>query len=45
MQFSTKAQIASEVEALVNGAVVLRIPDELAWTIFIDGQNIDTIGQ
>jgi superkiller protein 3 len=42
---STKAQIASEVEGLVSGAVLLGIPDELAWTIFIDGKNTDSIGQ
>lgn len=42
---STKARIASEVESLTEGVVVLGIPDELAWTIYIDGQDSDSIGQ
>lgn len=40
-----KAQIASELEGLVNGAIVLGIPDELAWTLYIEGKDCDTIGQ
>jgi superkiller protein 3 len=41
---SAKAQVATEVEVLVNGAVLLGIPDELAWTIFIEGIDSDSIG-
>jgi superkiller protein 3 len=40
-----KAQIATEVEQLVHGAVLLGLPDELAWTIFIEGKNSDSIGE
>lgn len=29
----------------MNGAVVLGIPDELAWSIFIEGKDCDTIGE
>jgi superkiller protein 3 len=39
-----KAQIATEVDTLVNGAVVLNIPDELAWNIFIEAKDTDSIG-
>ena len=38
-----KAKIADELETLVNGVVVLGILDELAWNLFIDGKNCDTI--
>jgi superkiller protein 3 len=41
---SVKAQIATEIDTLVNGAVVLSIPDELPWTIFIEGTDSDSIG-
>jgi superkiller protein 3 len=33
------------VDTLVNGAVLLGIPDELAWTIFIEGMDSASIGQ
>jgi hypothetical protein len=33
-----------EVDKLVSGAVLLRVPDELAWTTFIDGKDSETIG-
>ncbi|KAH9083896.1 TPR-like protein [Lactarius deliciosus] len=35
-----KQKLATEVEKLVSGVVLLRVPDELAWTTFIDGQDI-----
>lgn len=38
-----KVQIAAELDSLVNGVVILRIPDELAWSIFVEGRNTDTI--
>ncbi|GBE81379.1 Superkiller protein [Sparassis crispa] len=34
-----KAQVATEVEELVNGMVLLGIPDELAWTSFIEAKD------
>ena len=42
---SEKTKVASELEDLVNGVVLLGIPDELAWTIFIEGKDCDTIGR
>lgn len=42
---ATKAKVASEVDSLVNGAVILQIPDELAWMLFIDGRDTDSVGQ
>jgi hypothetical protein len=39
-----KRQLAIEVEKLISGVVLLRIPDELAWSSFIDGQNYEVIG-
>jgi superkiller protein 3 len=39
-----KRQLAIEVEKLINGVVLLRIADELAWSSFIDGQDCEVIG-
>ena len=39
-----KRQLAIEVEKLISGVVLLRIPDELAWSAFIEGQNCEAIG-
>lgn len=39
-----KRQLAIEVEKLISGVVLLLIPDELAWSTFIDGQNCEVIG-
>jgi superkiller protein 3 len=41
---SVKSKVATELENLVNGAVILRIPDEMAWVLFIDGKDCETIG-
>ena len=40
-----KTKIAGELESLVDGVVLLGIPDELAWNLFIDSKNCDTIGR
>jgi hypothetical protein len=39
-----KRQLAIEVENLISGVVLLRIPDELAWFAAIDKQNCEVIG-
>jgi len=39
-----KTAALKELDELVNGVVLLRIPDELAWMIFLEGQDIETIG-
>jgi len=39
-----KRQLAIEVKELINGAVLLQVEDELAWSAFIDGQDCETIG-
>ena len=44
LQDPTKRNLAIEVEKLVSGAVLLRVPDELAWSTFIDGKDSETIG-
>ncbi|KAH8093923.1 TPR-like protein [Cristinia sonorae] len=38
-----KAKIASELQDLVNGMVLLEIPDEVAWLIYIEGKDALTI--
>jgi superkiller protein 3 len=32
------------VDALVEGVVLLNIPDDLAWSMAIDGKNAESIG-
>ena len=36
-----KAVIGSELDELVNGIVAIGIPDELAWSIFLEGMDED----
>lgn len=38
-----KAMLNSELDELVNGIVAIGIPDELAWSIFLEGMDTDTI--
>ncbi|KAF8070280.1 TPR-like protein [Lyophyllum atratum] len=38
-----KSRVLMEVDELVEGVVILRIPDELAWTIFLEGKDHETI--
>jgi len=38
-----KEQVANQLDSLVNGAVILRIPDELAWMLYFDGKDAETI--
>ncbi|KAJ7668399.1 TPR-like protein [Mycena polygramma] len=34
-----KAAVSREVESLVSGTITLNIPDELAWSLCLDGQD------
>ena len=38
-----KAVLGSELDELVNGIVAIGIPDELAWSIFLEGMDKDTV--
>ncbi|PCH43840.1 hypothetical protein WOLCODRAFT_138620 [Wolfiporia cocos MD-104 SS10] len=38
-----KAKVAAELEELINGMVLLEIRDELAWSLFIDSKDVETI--
>lgn len=38
-----KISVAAEVESLVNGVVLLGIPDEFAWVYYIDGMDSETL--
>ena len=44
LQDPRKRKLALEIEKLVSGAVLLHVPDELAWSTFIDGKDSETIG-
>lgn len=41
---SAKISVLKELDELVNGIVLLRIPDELAWMIYLEGQDCEIIG-
>lgn len=38
-----KSKLRQDVAELVNGVIILCIPDEMAWMIFLEGQDINTI--
>ncbi|CAL1707991.1 unnamed protein product [Somion occarium] len=38
-----KARLREEVNELVNGMVLIGIPNELAWNIYIEGRDAETI--
>jgi superkiller protein 3 len=40
-----KSAVLRELDELVNGAVLLGIPDDVAWTIYLEAQDCETIGQ
>ncbi|KAK7056865.1 Superkiller protein 3 [Paramarasmius palmivorus] len=42
---SPKTKIAKEVAELLQGVVILKIPDELAWTLVLDGKDVETLEQ
>jgi hypothetical protein len=42
---TTKAELAADVADLVNGVVLLEIPDELAWTMHLESKDVDTLGR
>ncbi|KAI0633616.1 TPR-like protein [Trametes polyzona] len=39
----SKAQLAAEVEKLIGGMVLLKIPDELAWSLYIESKDAATL--
>lgn len=40
-----KTKVAAEVEEQINGMVLLKIPNELAWTLFIEAKDAENIGE
>lgn len=40
-----KPILFDEVEDMASGAVLLEIPDEVAWTFVVEGKDCDTIGE
>lgn len=41
---SEKAPLGKELDELVDGVVIIGVPDELSWSIFLEGKDSDTIG-
>ncbi|KAK0207900.1 superkiller protein 3 [Desarmillaria ectypa] len=37
-----KKKVSQEVEDLINGAVILQLPDELAWFLFLERKDVET---
>ncbi|OJT10137.1 Superkiller protein 3 [Trametes pubescens] len=42
-QQDSKPRLAAEVEKLISGMVLLKIPDDLAWSLFIESKDVDSI--
>ncbi|KAF8557962.1 superkiller protein 3 [Imleria badia] len=40
---SEKATLGKELDELVDGVVIIGVPDELSWSIFLEGKDTDTI--
>ncbi|KAG8213777.1 superkiller protein 3 [Butyriboletus roseoflavus] len=40
---SEKAPLGKEVDELVEGVVIIGVPDEFSWSIFLEGKDSDTI--
>ncbi|KAG6829553.1 hypothetical protein H0H92_004222 [Tricholoma furcatifolium] len=38
-----KTRLLSQVDDMVKGVVILRIPDELAWSIYLEGLDCETV--
>ncbi|KAI3608067.1 antiviral protein [Moniliophthora roreri] len=38
-----KRKVANEVAEIIRGVVILKIPDELAWTLVLDGKDVETV--
>ncbi|KAK0232722.1 TPR-like protein [Armillaria fumosa] len=38
-----KQTISQEVEDLINGTIILQLPDELAWSLFLERKDVETI--
>jgi superkiller protein 3 len=39
-----KKQLSEEVQDMISGIVLLNIPNELAWNLYIEGTNAASIG-
>lgn len=39
-----KSQVAADVRELVDGIVLLEIPDEAAWLFYLEGKDAASIG-
>jgi superkiller protein 3 len=40
-----KRELGKEVDEMIRGVILLKIPDELAWTIYVDEQDCETMGK
>lgn len=40
-----KSKVLARLDELIKGVIILRIPDELAWTMYLESTDCETIGQ
>lgn len=40
-----KGQVSEELEEMVNGIILLNIPNEPVWRYYIEGQDIYSLGK
>lgn len=41
---SEKFPLGKELDELVEGVIIIGVPDEFSWSIFLEGKDSDTIG-
>ena len=44
-QKNDKARLATELEELINGVILLKIPNALAWSLAIEAKDAARIGE
>lgn len=40
-----KTQVSEELEEMVNGIILLGIPNESVWKYYIEGQDVYSLGE
>ena len=42
---SRKTKVGKDVQDLVDGMILLKIPNLLAWSLYLESKNVDQIGK
>ena len=44
-QGKLKYKLGAEIQKMIDGVVLLNIPDEFSWALYIDGKDVDKVGR